>query len=338
MSPQATLSSPGRRVTAKDIADSLGLSRATVGFVLNNTPGQTISEATRQRVIAEASRLGYRPHTAARALASGRTHTVLLLLPDWPMDFSMRSNIEEASLVLDEAGYALITSTPHESGKARPLWETLQPDAVIGYLPFSPDTVTAMRQAGVTRLIPDPEGGGTEYPEPGTELQVEYLAGLGHRVLAYAGTGDPRLIALSQKRWEAARSAADERGCIVTATTIDVSDGSAAHAVKRWQQGGVTGVLCYNDEVAAAITGAALRLGVQIPEQLSVIGHDDAPIARLYTPSLSTIRMDSAGLGRHLAELTIASIENIAVGSPEPLSSSVELVVRETTAAVVQSR
>src|SRR6187399_2916197 len=56
-----------KRVTAADIARSLGISRATVGFVLNETPGQTISAATRDRVLAEAKRLGYRPNNAARA-------------------------------------------------------------------------------------------------------------------------------------------------------------------------------------------------------------------------------------------------------------------------------
>jgi len=55
----------GRRVTAADITAAAGVARATVGFVLNNTPGQIISEGTRQRVLAEAARLGYRPHRAA---------------------------------------------------------------------------------------------------------------------------------------------------------------------------------------------------------------------------------------------------------------------------------
>ena len=68
----------GRRVTAADIAREVGVSRATVGFVLNATAGQTISPATRERVLEAAGRLGYRPHLAAQALASGRNHIVLL--------------------------------------------------------------------------------------------------------------------------------------------------------------------------------------------------------------------------------------------------------------------
>ncbi|HWU48134.1 MAG TPA: LacI family DNA-binding transcriptional regulator, partial [Humibacter sp.] len=86
-----------RRVTAADIAREVGVSRATVGFVLNSTPGQTISEATRDKVIDAAQRLGYRPHLAAKALASGRSRIILLVLPDWPMEYSMRRVVEEAS-------------------------------------------------------------------------------------------------------------------------------------------------------------------------------------------------------------------------------------------------
>lgn len=321
-----------RRVTAKDIATSLGVSRATVGFVLNNTAGQTISEATRRRVIAEANRLGYRPHAAARALARGRTNTVLLILPDWPIDFSVRNNIEEASNALDDAGYALLIATPHDSGRARPLWETVELDAVIGYLPFAPRTVEAMRAAGVTRIIPDPDTSAPPYGEPGTTLQVEHLASLGHRSLAYADTADPRLATLGHERWEAAQRASEAKGCSIRRLPIDLYDESANAAALAWRSEGVTGVLAYNDDVAAALAGAALRSGISIPEELSVIGHDDAPIANLFEPRLSTIRLDTAGFGRQLASLAIARIEGSTSEPSELDTPIVQLIERSSTA------
>src|SRR5262245_43354550 len=73
-----------RRVTSADVARSAQVSRATVSYVLNNTPHQKIPEATRVRVLEAANRLGYLPSAAARALASGRTNVVLCLLPDIP--------------------------------------------------------------------------------------------------------------------------------------------------------------------------------------------------------------------------------------------------------------
>ena len=153
-----------KRVTAADVARSLGISRATVGFVLNDTPGQTISEATRARVLDEAKRLGYRANTAARALASGRSRIILLVLPDWPLDYAMRTHLDEASLALDEAGYALVTMTPHPGGQAQPLWETLRPDVVMGMTPFTVDQLDSIRRSGVEHIIP---------PQPTGELSED---------------------------------------------------------------------------------------------------------------------------------------------------------------------
>src|ERR1700754_4834591 len=87
-----------RRVTAADVARVAGVSRATVGFVLNRTPGQTISASTRERVLEASVRLGYRPNSAAQALASGRSRVILFVLPDWPIEYRFRSFLDEATL------------------------------------------------------------------------------------------------------------------------------------------------------------------------------------------------------------------------------------------------
>ncbi|BDZ65417.1 LacI family DNA-binding transcriptional regulator [Agromyces mangrovi Wang et al. 2018] len=323
-----------RRVTAADIARSLGISRATVGFVLNDTPGQTISEATRTRVLDEARRLGYRPHIAARALASGRSRIVLLVLPDWPLDFNLRRNIEEASLALDEAGYALITYTPHPTGHARPLWETLQPDVVLAMAPWAPGQVESIRAAGVTRIIPDPDAPPqAEWHEEGPGLQVRRLVELGHRRIAFAGSADPRIVDLVAMRRTIAAAAAAELALDPLPTAdIELTDASAEAALDGWRAAGVTAVVAYNDDVAAALVGAAHRTGLRVPDDLSVIGHDDTPLASMLEPRLTTIRVDTVGLGRFLAQLALATVEEL----PEPPTVGpdlrVALVERATTA------
>lgn len=321
-----------RRVTASDIARSLGISRATVGFVLNDTPGQTISEATRVRVLDEAKRLGYRPHTAARALASGRTRIVLLVLPDWPLDFRLRRNIEEASLALDEAGYALITYTPHPTGQSRPLWETLQPDVVISMTEFAPGVAEAIRASGVTRLIPDPESpADNEYSEDGPVLQVQHLFDIGHRSIAFAGSADPRVSDLAALRRRRTREAASSLGLPPLASRdIDLTDESATEAIDEWRAAGVTGVVAYNDDVAGTLVGAALRHGVAVPEDLSIIGHDDTPLASMFEPRLSTIRLNTMGLGRYLAQLALSAVEEREAPSAGPELQAV-LVPRDST-------
>ncbi|HWU30012.1 MAG TPA: LacI family DNA-binding transcriptional regulator [Microbacterium sp.] len=322
----------GRRVTAADIARSLGVSRATVGFVLNETPGQTISAATTERVLAEARRLGYRPHIAARALASGRSHIVLLVLPDWPIEHSLRENIDEATHALDEHGYALITYTPHEGSRARPLWETLQPDVVMGLLPFPDALIESMRDAGVERILPDPdEVTDVRYNEGGPRLQVEHLHDLGHRKLGFARPSDPRLVELADAREEAATAAAVALGLDVPATfELAPAASEADPPVTEWVESGITGVVAFNDDVAAAIIGAAARAGIAVPEKLSVIGHDDTPVSRLFEPRISSVRIDSTGLGQYLAALAMHAMDQTPTPDWEQ-TSAVTLIARAST-------
>ncbi|WP_315070564.1 LacI family DNA-binding transcriptional regulator [uncultured Microbacterium sp.] len=319
-------------MTAADIARSLGVSRATVGFVLNETPGQTISAATTERVLAEARRLGYRPHIAARALASGRSHIVLLVLPDWPIEYSLRENIDEATHALDEHGYTLITYTPHEGSRARPLWETMQPDVVLGLLPFSDPLVKSMRNAGVERIVPDPdEVSEVRYNEGGPRLQVEHLHDLGHRRLGFARPSDPRLFELADAREEAAAAAAIALGLEVPVTLATApASAEADPSVSEWIATGITGVVAFNDDVATAIIGAASRAGIAVPWQLSVIGHDDTPMSLMVEPRISSVRIDSTGLGHYLAALAIHAMDQTPTPDWEQ-TSAVTLIPRAST-------
>lgn len=321
-----------KRVTAADIARSLGLSRATVGFVLNDTPGQTISEETRRRVLAEAERLGYRPNSAARALASGRSHLVLVLLPDWPIDFSMRSHLDEASLVLDRAGYSMVTMTPHPGGQAVPLWESLDPDVVVSLAPIPDEQfarIAATRAATIIAGRDESSLGDSLAFATGPRLQAEHLLDRGRRSIAFAGTADARLAALNTDRRRLADETLAARGASLAASA-DLDLASAPGVVAEWVARGIDGVVAYNDDVAALVVGAAVRAGVAVPERLAVVGHDDSPLASLLVPSLSSVRVDAAGLGRFLAELALSR----ATGSAPPAigpEARIELVVRESS-------
>jgi DNA-binding LacI/PurR family transcriptional regulator len=322
-----------KRVTAADVARSLGLSRATVGFVLNDTPGQTISEATRARVLAEAKRLGYRPHTAARALASGRSHLVLLLLPDWPMEYSMRAHLDEAALVLDRAGYSLVTTTPHPGGQAAPLWEVLDPDVVIALAPISDAQFAAISATRARTIIPgrdELETGEELHFADGPRLQVEHLVARGSRRIAFAGATDARLAGLVAERRELAAATLGELAGAPLAASANVDADGVAEVVAGWLADGVDGVVAYNDDVAALVLGAALRQGVAVPERLAIVGHDDTPLARLMVPALSSVRIDAAGLGRFVAELALSRATDAAPPLAGPVASTT-LVRRETS-------
>ncbi|MEV4580418.1 LacI family DNA-binding transcriptional regulator [Nonomuraea jabiensis] len=324
-----------RRVTATDVARSLGLSRTTVGYVLNNTLGQSIPAATRERVMAEAARLGYRPHRTAQALASGRSMIILLVLPDWPMEHSLRQNLETASHILDHAGYALVTYTRHEGGQARPLWELLNPDVVIAWTSISAAERTSMQASGITKILPVLQQERSALASPtltaGTHLQIEHLYEQGHRRLAFATSINERFSLLSQGRAEAAREAADRLGAdLLDLRPVDHRDGTVHRAVQEWHTQGVTAVAAFNDDIAAMTVAAAQRAGLSVPDDLAVIGHDDTPMASMLYPSLSSVSIDSVGLGRYLAKLALHAAEDRPLPEAPP-DLHAAIVVREST-------
>lgn len=313
------------------------MSRATVGFVLNNTPGQTISESTRARVLAEAARLGYRPSRTAQALARGRSAVILFVLPDWPVEFTMRQYLEEATHVLDEAGYSLVTYTRHASDRTRPLWELLDPEVVVGMRPFDADELASMRACGITKIFPASEFGQTDPDVPvidaGPVLQVRHLFELDHRRLAFAASPDPRLAPLVEVRERIAQDTAARLGLDrLDVRAVDHRDESARHAVMAWHEAGVTGVVAYNDDSAAVVAGAALRAGIAVPDELAVIGADDTPLASMFVPSLSTVRLDIAEVGRYVARLALNKADGRPAPTAAPNTGAAVVVARESTA------
>ncbi|WP_284763184.1 LacI family DNA-binding transcriptional regulator [Arthrobacter sp. efr-133-R2A-63] len=325
----------GRRTTAADVAREAGVSPATVGFVLNRTKGQTISEETRARVLTAAQHLNYKPHQAARALRSGRNKIVLLVLPDWPLEYSLRTNLEVLTHALAAHGYALITFTPRPDSAATPLWAILEPAVVIGYEPFSAEQVADMESLGIRNIIPSP---GTSADQVSTDfasgprLQTEYLLGLGHQRLGYAHPSDPRLKEFVKARLQLVNEVCIEAGGRTPiAREVDYQDASGSAAAAAWREAGVTAVIAYNDETAADVIAGAVRSGIRVPEDLSVVGHDNSPLAARYMPSITSIALDMERLALYMAGLAMHLAEGHPL--PDPPTVAASLVCRESVIA-----
>lgn len=325
----------GRRVTAADVAREAGVSPATVGFVMNRTKGQTISEATRKRVLAAAQELNYKPHHAARALRSGRNKIVLLVLPDWPLEHSLRTNLEVLTHELASHGYTLVTYTPLADSTATPLWAILEPAVVIGYGQFSDEDLADMKSVGIRNIIPDRA---SEQPSSdftsGPKLQAEYLLGLGHTRLGFAHPADPRLEEFVAVRLHLVQQLCRDAGVPAPVVRqVDYQDGISASAVTAWREAGVTGVVAYNDETAADVISAAARKGIRVPEELSVIGHDDSPLAARFLPSISSVGVDMEQLGLYTAAIALHHAEGHPL--PDMPTNTARIVPRESAASLV---
>jgi DNA-binding LacI/PurR family transcriptional regulator len=318
-----------RRVTSADVAREAGVSRATVSYVLNNTPHQTIPPDTRRRVLDAAARLEYAPSAAARTLRSGRSDVVLCLLPDWPMGQEVGMLLSHLSAALARQGMTLVA---HPSTRAdRPfteIWKALTPAAVLAFEEISEEEIGAMRAAGVAPLVAllgrsRRRRRELEVPQQRVgRLQATHLASVGHSRLGYAYPDDPRVAIFAEPRLEGVSAACADAGLAQPAViTVPLEAAAAATAVGQWRASGVTGVCAYNDEVALAVLAGMRIAGLTAPQDMAVIGVDDIPPARLAVPPLSTVATDQTVVAERLA----GTIVNVIAGRPEEDTPEPEL-------------
>ncbi|MFI7602096.1 LacI family DNA-binding transcriptional regulator [Actinoplanes sp. NPDC049681] len=317
-----------RRVTSADVARLAGVSRATVSYVLNNTPHQTISASTRARVLDAAAGLGYAPSAAARTLRTGRSDVVLCLLPDWPIGHEVGALLAHLSAGLDQAGLTFLAH-PGTRRPAGHLWRSINPAAVLAFRRFSAEETESMRAAGVAPVVaPLSRPGTPEGPQQRIgDLQAAHLAAAGHSRIGYAYPDDDRVRGFAEPRLEGVRARCAERGLAPPQVqTVPLEAEAAAGAVREWCAAGVTAVCAYNDEVAMAVLAGARR-STDEPSSLAVIGVDDIPAARLAEPALTTVTTDRATVAAHLVAAVLAAVH----GEPDPvldLADAIRVVVR----------
>jgi DNA-binding LacI/PurR family transcriptional regulator len=307
-------------VTSADVARAAGVSRTTVSYVLNDTPGVSVSETTRQRVREAAARLGYAPSAAARALRRGRSDLVVCVLPDWPTGPVVDTVLDLLTDALAARGLFLLVHHHRPTRPLNELWRAVTPRVVVGLTHFPAEDLRALRQAGIAVVgAGEPDDGGhpgvNEADQRGLgALQVEHLHARGRRHLAVATTPDARLrefadLRTTGIRHECARLGLPEPPCV----TLDLHL-PAVETVRGWVAGGVDAVACYNDDVALSVLAGARAADVDVPRDLAIIGLDDVPAAALAEPPLTSISQPAAAQARHLA----ASVEAVLDHAPLP--------------------
>lgn len=325
------------RVTARDVAREAGVSQATVSYVLNDTPGQTITEETKARVRAAVTRLGYTPSAAARTLRKGSSDVVLLVLPDVRIGSAIAAMIERLEADLELQGLSLVTRRARPARPIAAMWRELTPAAVVGLVPIPEADAAQMRAAGVfvAQGLLEPRSDEATLSVPQMligRLQVEHLAAAGHRHIGYAVPADVRLSDFLRLRREGARMACVELGLdLPDERDVPMDAALAEVAVRGWRaaEPPVTAVCAYNDEVAFALLAGMRAAGLRAPEDLAVIGVDNIALAAFADPPLTTVDQNIDVVAGHLAELVAAGI----AGRPlprMPRTESLTLVVRDS--------
>jgi len=324
--------------TIYDIAELAGVNPSTVSRALSK-PGR-ISAKTEKLIQDAAKTLNYRVNPMARALPTGRTSTLGLIIADItnPMFFEVVRGAERAAAL---GGYTLILVESQESGEREAeaaervapsvdgmiLVTTRLADEQIRELSdLRPLVVINRRVDGVDAIVPE--------LEPGIEQALDHLGGLGHRSVAFlSGPGNSWM---SAARWDELLERAVERGMSI----VEIGPGvptleGGRDAISRVVASGVSAVIAYNDLMAIGLLRAAQERGLSVPGRLSIVGFDDIFGSDFTSPPLTTIRTPLGLIGELAVRRALESIgDEIPVGAGVTSTLATELVVRGSTGQI----
>jgi DNA-binding LacI/PurR family transcriptional regulator len=340
-----------------DVARRAGVSKTSVSFAFNQP--EHLNASTRDRILAAAAELGYRPSPIARRLARRRTDQIGLVVPQATHDIFANPFLPELVRgigdVCDAEGIAVVIVPPVGGSIARATDAALVDGLILlGLVPDHPD-LAEVRRGGIPLVGLDIQGfDGYDVisidDEEGACQAAEHLRGLGHRDVAVVliaehpdspvderhGISGRRLLGI--RRGFGLAPNADESPDGTTRLRIlstPVSEEGGRAALKAMLENGEppTAVMTISDVTAIGIMAGALDAGLRIPDDLSIVGFDDIPAASWTTPRLTTIHQPIREKGRRAAHRLIDAIRSGADHEPVEEVLPTRLVVRGSTAS-----
>jgi len=308
--------------TIYEVSKLAGVSLATVSRVMNNSG--KVSPRTRQKVEAAMKELGYRPNSIAQSLASSRSNSVGVLIPELhgPFFGAMLASIEDE---LRSAGKHVIITAGHSDDETEKesiqFLMSRQCDALILHVyAVSDDYLLELSEGPVPiiligRNIPElPESCISLDNEYGSYIATKSLIELGHRQLAHIA--GPLWKSDATERYAGFRRAHAEYGLSFEEKLLaegSYEEPSGRQAMKRLLQQGIpfSGVICANDEMAVGAIAVARKNGMNIPDDLSVVGFDNVFFTRYMHPQLSTVNYPVDLMGRTAARCALRDVYNV---------------------------
>lgn len=328
--------------TIKDIAHRSGAGISTVSRVVNNSG--YVSGATRERVEKAIADLEYRPNASARMMRSGRSNLIGILLPSIKVDFFARlaHRLEQALFAL---GYqTLICSTAEDLKHEIEYVSMLMAQQVDGVLVVSVggngDAFSKLKEAGIPILALDRQldGLGTKSVRAdhfsGGQLAAQHLIDLGHKVISVVGA--PEHSEPVQLRAAGAADACRHSG-LATPQTILGTDHSVQGCAALARQAldctpRPSAIVATSDISAIGILHAARVLGISIPQDLSVTGFDDTPMASYVFPALTTVAQPIDRIAQEAMTALLGMIQKADTADQAGVILPVTLIVRQSTA------
>ncbi|MFI1017176.1 LacI family DNA-binding transcriptional regulator [Streptomyces sp. NPDC020965] len=327
------------RPTSRDVARAAGVSQATVSLVLGDKWRGRVSERTADTVRDTARALGYRPNLAARNLRLGHTRTALLVVPALTNEFFARVHTGAAAIAAEHGFGVVIYPSPDGTGPARDPFASARTalDGVIASS-MATEALTAFRGTDLPLVMLDSDPTDRTAAAhvnldigDGIRQTAHHLLDLGHRRILHLAS------AISSWTFDVrAQTLADTLNPVPDATLhtirapfdIDTARAATEHALTT-QHPRPTAIVCDGDILAAGACKAVRRLGLGIPEDISVTGFDDLTLATAVEPELTTVRLPAEHVGRRGMSALLAILDG---RPPAEGDLPVELIVRGSTA------
>lgn len=326
----------------KDVALQAKVSLSTVSYVLNNNG--PVSAERRNRVLNAVRELNFIPNESARSLKRQTAATIGLVIPDLSNPFfsTLGSGVVHACALRDVLVVLCSSDSPEEteSGNAR-LLRSKRVDGVVYLTGFheSPTSLLELQSLGPVVLV-DERVTGVDLPavvaegRRGAREVALHVAELGHRL--FGCIAGPTALWTADQRLAGYREALAMRGLDPDSMTIRVGDYRlesgyqlAAELLNTPQHLRPTALLCANDMMAIGAVEYCRSAGLRVPQDVSIVGFDDVPMAQLLSPRLTTVRQPAYEMGVAAADLLLDLIQGDgkqAQVNPFP----VEVKVRES--------
>lgn len=311
------------RVNIRHVAHEAGVSPQTVSRVLNNRPD--VASETRQRVQQVIAQLGYRPSALARGLSSQRTRTLGLITADFS-DYFFTQVISGAEAEARQYGYRFMLGSTERNPQDEPEYIRLLTEHHVDGILFArpstepdnrhlldllrdgvPVVTTAYHIPGVALMVIDVDN------VDGGEQATGCLLGYGHRRIAMIG--GPASWKSANDRTQGYMRALAAAGIPFDPALLAEGDWSfqsgyrAAQALLARGQS-FSALFAHNDQMAVGALRALREAGRRVPEDVSVVGYDDIPLAEYCDPPLTTLRQPMREVGALATRLLIQNIED----------------------------
>lgn len=338
--------SNGDKLTISDIAKMAGVSKKTVSRVINHSG--LVKDATREKILKIVEEQGYQPDPQARALALRRSYLIALISnqpnPQYIVD--MQTGILDG---LEATAYQLVIRPCDRTSPTLydDICEIIQHQKFFGVI-LTPSISEDDKLIGRLRQIECPyvriAAVSLDAPENmiethdyvGAAEAARHIAELGHRRIAHIRGPDTFLSAKERLRGFRVGLAefglaVDEPYLLTGGYTFEsgMSGGEALLSLPEPP----TAVFAGNDEMAVGVYQAVRRAGLRVPDDLSIVGFDDSPIAKRIWPTLTTVRLPIRYMGRTAAQLLVSNHDRMAMAPPAATSVMPSLVVRGSAAA-----